>query len=376
MRKHVGNQPARPVLVGAICFGVGGIGGVGVVGGAGCAPPDYPSGLEPAGPPVVLQVFMKERTNDGVGWGLAYGNHDEWQHELDPETRESDPDKPVLIEKAIVVAEEQKIRVVFDELLNPSTVEHFVCACASFDENEEVVTAGCGEVWYTHDAAKCPENPSTTTIQEAGRYYDPNNDGNADQVVLLEKLVSLECGSRLAWENSFFDGFYQVSGNQIPSLVQSWEALGPALIVFPPLLPTNTTCSLTISRTMTDKDGEPVTLRNVADVVSFPTEPLAITNQTGQTGIDPAQPITIKFTAPVKEAPAGSIVVQDKNKTNVPGSTKVSGANVVFTPSSRLANSTEHTVTIKGGTGGVKDTFDVEVPADMTFSFTTAAPAA
>jgi hypothetical protein len=61
--------------------------------------------------------------------------------------------------------------------------------------------------------------------------------------------------------------------------------------------------------------------------------------------------------------------------TAVAGLTSYSGVNAVFTPSANLANSTNYTVTIKGGVGGVKDLAGNPMTLDYVWSWTTGAAA-
>ena len=59
----------------------------------------------------------------------------------------------------------------------------------------------------------------------------------------------------------------------------------------------------------------------------------------------------------------------------VPGVVSYTGVSAVFTPSSNLAPSTNYTVTVKGGAGGVADLAGNVMLSNFTISWTTAAAA-
>jgi len=79
-------------------------------------------------------------------------------------------------------------------------------------------------------------------------------------------------------------------------------------------------------------------------------------------GMDPLTITNVNFT--VKETVSGAAVA---------GAVSYSGVNAVFTPAGNLTGSTNYTVTIKGGAGGVKDLAGNALAADFVISWTTSA---
>ena len=80
--------------------------------------------------------------------------------------------------------------------------------------------------------------------------------------------------------------------------------------------------------------------------------------------MDPLTVTNVNFT--MKETVSGTAVA---------GLLGYSGVNAVFTPSANLANSTSYTITIKGGSSGVKDLAGNPMAVDYVWSWTTAAVA-
>lgn len=94
---------------------------------------------------------------------------------------------------------------------------------------------------------------------------------------------------------------------------------------------------------------------------------VAINTKVGATfseGMDPLTITSVNFTLKGTVSDAA-----------VAGTLSYSGVNAIFTPASNLTPSTGYTVTIKGGTGGVKDLAGNALAADFVRSWTTAAAA-
>lgn len=94
---------------------------------------------------------------------------------------------------------------------------------------------------------------------------------------------------------------------------------------------------------------------------------VAVNTKVGATFSEAMDPLTVtnvNFT--MKETVSGIAVA---------GLLGYSGVNAVFTPSANLANSTSYTITIKGGSSGVKDLAGNPMAVDYVWSWTTAAVA-
>lgn len=101
-------------------------------------------------------------------------------------------------------------------------------------------------------------------------------------------------------------------------------------------------------------------------------------NANGATNV----PINAKISAtfsesldPLSVTAANFQVKQTLSGTAVPGTLAYSGVNAVFTPTSSLALATNYTVTVKGGTGGVKDLAGNLMASDFVWSWTTSSTA-
>jgi Domain of unknown function (DUF4082)/Bacterial Ig-like domain/Bacterial Ig domain len=100
----------------------------------------------------------------------------------------------------------------------------------------------------------------------------------------------------------------------------------------------------------------------------------------GATGIATAATVLATFSEAVDPASvtAANFQVSGPSSTAVPGVVTYDGATRTarFTPSSALAASTAYSVTVKGGSSGVKDLAGNALAADVTWSFTTGAASA
>ena len=95
----------------------------------------------------------------------------------------------------------------------------------------------------------------------------------------------------------------------------------------------------------------------------------------GVTGVPVTKTITATFNEPVPASSVSTSTFIVKNSADVSISGTVSltqgGTVVTFTPSSSLASSTSYTVTIKGGSTGVKDLAGNARTSDKVWPFTT-----
>src|SRR5690349_6896457 len=90
---------------------------------AGCDSSSSSDGLNPSGPPEVLQVFARERAGADLVAHLAFGDH--------PDIPTSADDRKVT---DAVARDGQRIRVVVDELLRPNRLEEVACADGSWSK--------------------------------------------------------------------------------------------------------------------------------------------------------------------------------------------------------------------------------------------------
>jgi hypothetical protein len=322
----------------------------------GCGAPPSKTLLNPAGPPVVLQVFMTERDASGdATLMLGYGTH--------PDRAADVPDDDGKIETGVVYGE--RINVVVDELLEGSSVEQFACACSA-------TSCGAGPA-AAADASACPDDPGTS-VDEKGRWLDTNLDGLPDDPQLIPGTATITCGG-VVWTSGPDDGFYNPAGNQVvpfdPSGLPNWDALGPSIILTPQApLPTSASCTLAIASTVTDKDGNSLSWPSGA--FTFTTEPFALLSTApadGTTGVDVGGTISATFNTLLDPATLGGVTVTDAGGNAVAGTAVVDadGVTVDWTPDAPFAPSTMFTATI----AGVADTFGATLAAPATFTFTT-----
>jgi Ice-binding-like/Bacterial Ig-like domain len=102
----------------------------------------------------------------------------------------------------------------------------------------------------------------------------------------------------------------------------------------------------------------------------------ATTNGNGTTGVPVNTKVGATFSEgmnPLTVTNANFTMKATVSGTAVAGTVSYSGANAVFTPASNLAPSTNYTVTINGGVGGVTDLAGNPMAANYVWSWTTAA---
>ncbi len=368
----------RSLLLGLVAA----LGGVGVTG---CSSPDRLTDLDPEGPPRILQVFVRDRVE---GFKLSYGVHRDVYRcafgnvcdegltcadsgEFAGHCVDGSGNQP-RTENAIV--RPAQMRIISKELLDGSTVEHFLCACGQ----------GCPvEQRYSTDAyncSTCGDNPATTTDDESGRCLDADDDTLADFATLKPNIATITCGSLLAYTAGINDGFYYPSGNQFPSATQGTNALGPAivLVVNGDDLPTSTECTVALTPTVKDKDGE--AFEAPSRPIAFRTEALA--PAAGRVPAPDAEDVDLATAMVV--IPFNTRLKADTITAANVTVTEAGGAAITATPAlatnqttitvplaeGTLKPETEYTVTVSTG---VQDKFGQALPAAVTYSFTTAA---
>lgn len=369
---------------------------------AGCTDYESATNLNPAGPPMVQQVRMKETYTTPGSTDLStrrvfgFGTH---------------PDAADVEQHAVTSASVSgnSFRVIMDELLVGNNLEEIRCRstvdtdaysrvpltatpddiakCATAQDVLPSTCKGANATCLCELDGGCSVGTETIVKGAPVGVDDKNQDGAADDTHLIAGSVGIKCGTI----NVPIDGdlsYWNPSGNQQPPAMGGFEALGPAIVLIPQAgLPTNLPCQLTFGTDVVDKQGERVCATAGGDInatctpgdtsaVSFKTEPLTFTsvsfanNQTGVSRTDPAT--FVANTALDPTAIAGITVTQGGVAFN--GFTVALGTmNKVLTitwTGAGLAANTVYAVTI---TTQVKDTFMQPVPAAIVTTFTTGA---
>jgi hypothetical protein len=357
---------------------------LGAVGLGGCAREDAPSDLVPAGDPEILELFVID--GDGVS-KMAAGNHPEIKDDPDDNIAAIYADKNGPVLEAIVSG--NRLRVIFDELLEASTVEQFTCACYA---------SGCATRGHTftntevdvNRCTSCEDDTTTPTINETGQCLDADFDGVPDDAFLQPQLASVQCTNTTAGavtvDISESEGWYNPSGNQQIPTALGTNALGPALVLAPRAMPTDADCSVVINSAVTDKDGNTVPMP--AFPLEFHTEPLLVVGTSpadGQTGVTLANfdsdgdmvndvfRMDIQLNALIEVTIAADAVTVATGGNPVPGTTSVDAADATlihWTSDAALSATTMYDVAI--GTG-VIDEFGSPLPQADSASFTTGA---
>jgi hypothetical protein len=220
----------------------------------GCSSDDSMTTLRPDGPPEVLQVFLMEDVDDGMGnispqMNLAFGLHqDTCSPDAGGRLPEENPFCYEVGDGTVQAAsrDAQRIRIVFDELLQGSTVEDFSCACVDSAN-------GCGAgPEATSDPVLCPGDPDVQ-----GKWLDADDNQVPDQAQFKPGVVTISCmdGTTLMFGPT--DGYYSPSGNQqVPVALGLGEGLGPSIVLETVgQLPSDTDCTINFNG-VTDKSGE------------------------------------------------------------------------------------------------------------------------
>lgn len=362
---------------------------------AACETPTSATDLNPDGPPMIQQVFMREPDATGrIETVLAFGTHD-----AVPENRTR------AVTKAAPLR--QSMRVVFDELLLGNYLEEVQCNartgvtdCPEYSPIPEGTTpddiARCAEpdsldarCTGTHAVCLNPEGVPCGIRDEESPTRPA--DGAPDDLRMIAGAVTLRCGT-FTVEFDDQTSFWQPSGNQLVPAGKSPESsLGPALVLKPinnGALPTNQTdCHLVFASNIVDKDHIAVcapaggTLDGACtpgdvSAFSFGTEPLTATSvqpSDMETGVALTSPIRISLNAEVGTATLSADVVVRENG--------VVRADAMVTRAA-TADKNRIDISLPGGllpnttyviTATPHDSFGVAAPAPITFTFTTGA---
>jgi hypothetical protein len=366
----------------------------------GCGETEKSTELRPEGPPMVMQVFVRElvTTTDPNGnmitrnvIQLAYGDH--------PDISQDTDNRQVT---AALADTRQKIRVVIDELLVGNTLEEIACADGTWSR----VPLGA----TPDDIADCAGPLEAIRQTCTGEFavcigadgpvgvLDENEDGASDDSRLIEGVVSVLCGGvEIPIDRQL--SFYQPSGNQQIPAGAGINGLGPAIVIQPTQgLRTGSECTIEIDDSVVDKnDGLPICAPTTnplesndcefgdTSAIRFTTEPLRITGSNpvdGQTnvaltlGTTGNATIVAQFNAPIDAASVVGAVVVEADGVEVTGLPDAT----VSTDDPTFVNqvipggydpTTTYTVTLVSGDNGINDQFGGVLPEDHTFSFTT-----
>lgn len=332
---------------------------------ASCADVVRNTELQPQGPPEVLQVLAQERTEDGeLAARVAFGEHPDVDPELDDHA----------VDDAVAGAE-QRVRVVFDELLRGNDLEEILCADGTWSR----VPVGTTR----HDIADCAgvDLSDCTAVCAGVGIMDANGDLGIDDTRLIDGVASFDCDG-VAIPADLDRSYYQPSGNQlVPAGPLGLEGLGPALVLVPrDDLPTSARCRLALADEVVDRDGEapcagdPCTPGGL-DAIELGIEPLLVLATDPADGANDVAPtaepasLTVGLNVAVDPASLDAVTVTAAGAAVV-AELAVSADDpraVVVTLPDGLAAAATYELTL----AGVTDRYGGALPAPVTVSFTT-----
>lgn len=379
---------------------------------AACTDTESATNLNPAGPPMIEQVVMNDATLDMTGMEndariFAFGT----LPGVDPAMEHT---------ATAAAAAQQRLRIVFDELLKGNRLEELKCRAnvgpdgafskvpdgATPDDIAKCTTAsdvlattcvGDHAVCICQLDGGCIVGSDTVAKGKPVGVIDLNEDGAADTHQFISTSVQLKCGSVMIPADPATSYWYP-SGDQLPPAQGGIEEIGPAVVFVPGgVIPTNTTCSLVFADDVVDKTdikvcapmgGRPASCSGNLDACtqdctpgdvsafSFKTLPLAIAAANfSPTGND--KTVEIDFIADnaidVSSLMAPGAVTVTQNGTAFAGFTitvsDAGGRSLISlhpTAGMWLANAT-YTVTFSTA---VKDAAGSPLPAPVTFTLT------
>jgi hypothetical protein len=365
---------------------------------AGCNDYESATDLHPEGPPMIQQVRLVENVRaNGTSIQrtvFGFGTH--------PEATESEM-HPVTSAASI---RPQKLRVIIDELLVGNYIEEINCREIVDDDAYDRVPVGATPddvancavaqdvlaVRCTGDGAMCicklPGGCGPDLIPEGSPVgiADVNQDGGADDTRMIAGAVGIRCNG-MDVPIDLDMSYWNPSGNQ-QKPADGFDLLGPAIILVPLNgLPTSSTCQLTLSPEIVDKQDIQVCAPPNGDITqdctpgdvsafTFSVEPLIIaetgTPRQGQTGVSRTSMVRLasltqdldvatltNITMTENGAPYTSFTVMYMNKVITLTSTAVGG----WTGGATYVVTVPITVT---------DVFGQPLPAPFTLTFTTA----
>ena len=383
---------------------------------------DYESNtnLNPEGPPMVMQVRLKEKYVNAMGAIVerlepvfAFGTHQ----------NVTSVDEAHDVTSATAIG--NRLRIVMDELLVGNNLEEIACRIPVDADAYSAVPIGA----TPDDIARCAtakdvlaktcpgSDPLSVCICQLDGgclggtdvvpkgspvgVLDVNQDGSADDTRFIADAVQVKCGSIMV-PTDINASYWNPSGDQNVPALGGFDALGPAVVLQvdkPPLapigtpafFPTNLECSLVFSAAVVDKSGEKVCTPPAGDIATncspgdtaafkFKVEPLRVTTSSftdGATNISRTIPINLRATAPIDPATldlAGLFQTGGIRMTPAPPAGTVITAptadTLKITPPTTggFAANTTYTIMI---TSALTDYYGQALPQPITLTFTT-----
>jgi hypothetical protein len=357
---------------------------------AACSDVEPPDGMDPAGPPEILQVFVRERVpvidDDGyevVGLQsrIAFGDHED----IDPDADDRQVD-------AAVARDGQRIRVVVDELLRGNNLEEIPCADGSWSrvpvgtDFDDVARCAGADLSDCEDLCIGADGPVGI--------LDANGDGAFDDTRLIEGAVVLTCDDVEVPLDAQRSYYQPTGGQQLSTATVGTDSLGPAVVLVPGggIRP-GATCGLRFAAAVVDKQGVEVCAPSGGGCepgdtsgVGFAVEPFALVASDPPDGA-----IDVELTAP--DSPDARVAILtnaalDPDTLATAVTLTADGvavaeaiaavdpeddATVVVTVPGGFLAGTAYAVTVTGGSSGLSDIYDDTLADDVTFGWTTAA---
>jgi hypothetical protein len=384
----------------------------------GCTETESATNLKPEGPPMIEQVLLTESIFDASGistdnrvftFGTLPGLDPSEQHEV-----------------SSAAVTNQKLRIVFDEILKGNRLEEIECranvgpdgAFARIPDGttpddiakcavaKDVLPASCkGE----HAVCLCEQDAGCIVGTDMVKKGDPvgvqdvNADGAADHHRFIPTAVQLVCGSATISADPSLSYWYP-SGDQQPPAVGGFDAIGPAVVFIAQAqmngatIPTNQTCTLKFADDVVDKSDiqvcappggrTPECSGNLdlceqsctpgdVSAVSFKTAPLTLGSMFDPTGVDRMSALTFGANAVVDQASLAAGITMTEAGANFTGFNVTvmnmmgkSQISITATAATGWAADTDYTLTF---TTAVKDAFGQPLPAPVTINFHTGA---
>jgi hypothetical protein len=375
-----------------------------MIAGAACTDTDSATNLNPEGPPMVRQVRLSERYIDSSmsvrdRIVFAFGTH--------PLAEAIDAHA---VDQAIATG--NRLRIIVDELLVGNNLEELACRgtvdddpggefygriplgadpddvarCATADDvlRETCKASDSHSVCICQRDAGCRRDNGTLVARgEPVGVLDVNQDGAADQMRFIPDAVGIQCGSIAVPINPELS-YWNPSGDQNRPAMGGFDALGPAIVLTPAgALPTGSSCGLTFSPAVVDKQGTSVCVPSGGDIAAgctpgdfgaftFGVEPLVITPNSfrdGATNVGRAGPLVFGLNAPLDTSTLGGIQI-DPPPAGTPTITSPMDASIRidFPAGMGLMPQTLHTVTFPTT---ITDSYGRPLPGALTFRFTT-----
>lgn len=367
---------------------------------AGCETPETATGLRPEGPPMIQQVFLFEiENNNGVlsrANILAHGWHPNVPNGRDGETQD------LTHASVSAAAADQRIRIVFDELLIGNYLEEIACRAGGYSRVPEGATpdniADCAVA--TDLLPEFCTGPYAVCLAADGTpvgVLDEDENGSPDNTQMIDGAVKIMCeGQPAPIPLNREASYWQPAGNQlVPSGGSAANNLGPALIIVPQMgrLPTSSVCRIEFAPDIVDKvdrnqpcvpKGGVEDTDDIGDCASgdlsgfsFTTESIRLdTVSPGNNAMN--VPVTRRTFSFFMTAPIDPATAIPANVTVMQGATTRADFTVTVPPTNPsridinmqadLLPATTYVVTIRN----LRDSFGVVVAGSFTTTFTTA----